>query len=96
MSAIAYLVAYAAIAGAAISWFVAIFFYLKTQSELGAEQSHLRWMTLVAWPFAVGRLSGAARDSANKVNKAMVAFFICLFVAFGAWGATLLFVVTGR
>ncbi len=96
MAAFAFLVAYVAIAGAAICWFVAVFYYVKTHAELGPEQAHLRLMTLVAWPFAVGRLGGAARESANKVNKAMVGFFLCLFVAFGAWGATFLFAVTGR
>jgi hypothetical protein len=96
MAAIAFLVAYVAIAAAVISWCAAVFFYLKTQALLGPEQAHLRFMTLVAWPFAVGRLSGAARESANNVNKALVAFFLCLFVAGGAWGATFLFAVTGR
>ncbi len=96
MAAIAFLVAYVAVAGAMISWCVAMFYYLKTQAVLGPEQSHLRMMTLVAWPFAVGRLSGAAREAAGKVNKALVAFFVCLFVAMGAWGATFIFAVAGR
>ena len=94
--AIAFLVAYVAIAAAVICWFAAMYYYVRTHAELGPEQAHLRLMTLVAWPFAVGRLSGAARESANNVNKALVAFFLCLFVAGGAWGATFLFAVTGR
>jgi hypothetical protein len=96
MAAIAFLIAYVAIAGAVISWCAGVFYYWKTQTELGPEQGHLRLLTLVAWPFAARRLSGAARESANKVNKALVAFFICLFVAFGAWGATFIFAATGR
>lgn len=96
MAAVALLVAYVAIAAAIVSWCVSIYYFWKTQTELGPEQGHLRFMTMVAWPFAVGRLNGAARESANKVNKALVAFFLCLFVAMGAWGATFIFAATGR
>ena len=88
MAAIAFLVAYVAVAGAFVCWFAGVYYFWKTQTALGPEQGHLRMMTFVAWPLAVGRLSGAARESANKVNKALVAFFLCLFVAMGAFGAT--------
>ena len=39
---------------------------------------------IVAWPFAVGRLQGDAAANATNVNKALVAFFACLLVAFSA------------
>ena len=35
------------------------------------------WLAVVAWPFAVGRLQGAAAEHAAKVNKALVAFIAC-------------------
>ena len=96
MAAISFLVTYVAIAAAIVSWIVALYYFWKAQMQLGPEQGHLRFMTFVAWPFAVSRLVGAARDSASKVNKAIVAFFLSLFVAMGAWGATFIFAATGR
>lgn len=88
MAAVAFLIAYVAIAGAAVSWLVAVFYFWKTQAALAPDQADLRWLTLVAWPFAVGRLRGTARASAANANKAIAAFFICLFVAGAAWGST--------
>ena len=41
-------------------------------------------MTIVAWPFALGRLEGAAAGHAAKVNKALVAFLACMMVAAAA------------
>ncbi len=96
MAAISFLLTYVAIAAAVVSWIASIYYFWKMQMQLGAEQSHLRFMTFVAWPFAFGRLAGAARESASKVNKAIVAFFLSLFVAIGAWGATFIFAATGR
>jgi hypothetical protein len=42
------------------------------------------WLAIVAWPFALGRLKGAAAAHASKVNKALVAFLACLMVAVAA------------
>ena len=42
------------------------------------------WLVVVAWPFALGRLKGAAAAPAAKVNKALVAFLACLMVAVAA------------
>jgi hypothetical protein len=42
------------------------------------------WLAIVAWPFALGRLKGAAAAHAAKVNKALVAFLACLMLAVAA------------
>ena len=50
-------------------------------SERG--QPRLAWLAVVAWPFATGRIKGAAAARAAQVNKALVAFLACLMVAAG-------------
>lgn len=87
MVVLAFIAGYIAAAGALVSWAFALFYYFKTHTLIGPEHGNVRWLAIVAWPFAAGRLSGAARASADKVNAAMIAFFLCLFVAAGAFGA---------
>lgn len=79
------LAAYAAIIGIVLSWTAAFVFYLKTHGSLGAEQSHLRGRLFFNWLFVNGKLTGEARDNARKVNLAMVAFFVCIVLAGGAF-----------
>ena len=74
---------------AAVSWVCGAVYYLRTlRSMSGAEANRLRWLALVAWPFVLKRLSGAAADHASKVNKALVAFFACLMVAIAAFSVS--------
>ena len=40
--------------------------------------------SLSAWPFATGRIKGAAAARAAQVNNALVAFLACLMVALAA------------
>ena len=78
--AIAVLVA--ALAGAVASWVVGAVFYFRCLASLeGANRASLRWRAMVAWPFTLGRLNGAAAEHAAVVNKAVVAFFVCFTVA---------------
>jgi hypothetical protein len=81
----AYIVAGLAVAGAIASWIVGAVYYVRTLraiSQTGPRGLLLR--AIVAWPFTLGRLRGEAAATAATVNKALVAFFICLMVAFSA------------
>lgn len=71
-----------ALAGAVASWVVGAIYYVRCLSSLGGEHdAWLRWRAMVAWPFTTGRLKGAAAEHAAVVNKAIVAFFVCLTIA---------------
>lgn len=94
MAALSFIVGYLAIGGAFVSWCAAVYFFLKTHAHI--ETAETRWMALAAWPFAFGRLSGAARGNAVLVNKALAVFFLCLFVAIGAFGASFVFAAAGN
>ena len=70
------------IAGAVASWVVAAVYALRTLAAIdGHNRGGLRWLAVVAWPFAVGRFKGAANVHAAIVNKAIVAFIVCLTLA---------------
>jgi hypothetical protein len=86
MALFASIVAYLAFAGAVASWVIGAWFYARTLRVLAAEgqQAPLAWLAIVAWPFALGRLKGAAAVHAAKVNKALVAFLACLMLAVAA------------
>ena len=86
MALFASIVAYLAFMGAIASWIVGAWFYARTLRALAAEhgQTRLAWLAIVAWPFALGRLKGAAAAHAAKVNKALVAFLACLMLALAA------------
>ena len=51
------------------------------------DDTRLRWLAVVAWPFATSRIQGAAAEHAARVNKALVAFIACLMIAAAAWSA---------
>jgi hypothetical protein len=68
-----------AAAGAAVSWVVAFIYFLRTLAAIGPEDRSLRWRAMVAWPFAVRQLKGTAAGHAAVVNKAIVAFVLCVF-----------------
>jgi len=84
---VAYAVLYLAIAGALASWIVGAVYWVRTLAALGREDRATRWLALVAWPFAIGRLEGAAAESAAVVNKALVAFIACVMVIVAATAA---------
>jgi hypothetical protein len=71
-----------ALAGAAASWVVAAVHYARALAATeDSQRNRLRWLAVAAWPFAVRRLQGSASAHAAVVNKAIVAFFVCLMVA---------------
>ena len=86
MALFAAIVASLAFIGAIASWIVGAWFYARTLRALGADrgQTGFAWLAIVAWPFALGRLKGAAAVHAAKVNKALVAFLACLMLAVAA------------
>jgi hypothetical protein len=86
MDQLAYGLAVVAVAGAAVSWVIGAWYYVQTLRALSA-QPHERGLILraiVAWPFVLGRLKGAAAEHSARVNKSLVAFFACLTVAVAA------------
>ena len=85
MATAAYIVAGLAGAGAIACWIVGAVFYVTTLRAISqTPERGLMLRAIVAWPFAVGRLQGEAAANAANVNKALVAFFACLIVAFSA------------
>jgi hypothetical protein len=84
MAVFAFIVAGLAFLGALASWIAGAWFYLRTLRALAGEPSGFTWLAVVAWPFATGRLKGAASAQAANVNKALVAFIACLMVGFAA------------
>jgi hypothetical protein len=85
MRTVGFIIAYSAIIGIALSWVAAFIFYLRVHGSLSPEQQHLRGQLFFNWLFANGKLTGEARDNARKVNLAMLVFFVCIFVAGGAF-----------
>jgi len=84
---IAYAVMYLAIVGAAVSWIVGATYFIRTLAAIGTEQRAARWLAILVWPFAVGRLKGAAAGYAAVVNKALVAFMVCIIALVAATAA---------
>jgi hypothetical protein len=84
MALFASIVASLAFIGAIASWIVGAWFYARTLRTLEHTPTRLAWIAIVAWPFARGRLEGAAVEQAAKVNKALVAFLACLTLAVAA------------
>jgi hypothetical protein len=80
---LATLLAFAAFAGAIVSWIVGAVYFGRCLHML-AREGQRPWLAVVAWPFALKRLQGAAAEPAARTNKALVAFFACLLVAAAA------------
>jgi hypothetical protein len=83
MATAATVVVVLALIGAVVSWIAGAIFYARTLSTLAKEgaPTKLRWLAVFGWLFAVGRMQGAAAEHAAKVNKAIVAFMVCVMVA---------------
>jgi hypothetical protein len=86
MVSLAWTVAVLALAGALTSWIMGAWFFAQTLRLLAADRERPgpAWLAIVGWPFALGRLKGAAAAHAAKINKSLVAFFACLMVAIAA------------
>jgi hypothetical protein len=86
MAQLAYIVAYLALAGAAVCWIVGATYYVRTLRAISADPQRrgLMLRALFAWPLALGKMRGAAAEHSTTVNKAMVAFLACLIVAVSA------------
>jgi hypothetical protein len=84
MSLAATIVAVLAVAGAFASWAAGAVFYLRTLRSIPAGDSRSSLLAIVAWPFVTGRLKGAAAENTARVNKALVALFVCLMIATAA------------
>lgn len=86
MALVAYIVAGLAVIGAVVSWVVGAVSYIRTLRAISAtvQSSGLLLRAIIAWPFAVGSLRGEPAAHAAIVNKALVAFFVCLTVSVSA------------
>jgi hypothetical protein len=67
-----------------VSWIVGAVYFVRTLAALGREGRATRWLAIFAWPFAIGRLKGAAAEYAVVVNKALVAFIACIMALVAA------------
>jgi hypothetical protein len=70
---------YLAFAGAIASWIAGATFSARAGSG---------WLSVIVWPFAVGRIRAAGGEPAAQVNKALVAFIACMLVGFAAFSAS--------
>jgi hypothetical protein len=86
MAQAAYIVAGLAIAGAVASWIAGAVFYVRTLQAISQDpqQKGLMARAMFNWMFTARRLQGAAGAHAATVNKALVAFLVCLIVAVAA------------
>jgi hypothetical protein len=86
MQQAAYILVVIALAGAAASWFAGAWFYVQTLRAISADPAQKGMMlgAVFNWMFVARRLRGAASAEAGKVNKAIVAFLVCLIVAVAA------------
>ena len=84
MSEFAAIVAILALAGAVASWIAGAWFYAAIVRDLADRPGGPNWLAVAAWPFALGRLRGAAPPRTAQVHKALIAIFACLAVAAAA------------
>ncbi|MEA2927805.1 MAG: hypothetical protein QOG38_233 [Hyphomicrobiales bacterium] len=87
MQSVSTILVYLALAGAFASWIAGAVFYARTLRALG-DDTRLKWLAVVAWPFAISRLKGAAAEPAANLNKARVAFIACLMIGAAAFSAS--------
>jgi hypothetical protein len=83
MQAVAHVIAVLAIAGAVVSWGVGAWFYVQTLRAISdvTDGRGLMLRAIFSWMFVAGRLRGEAVEHSTRVNKAIVAFLVCLTVA---------------
>ena len=85
MANTAALITWIALAGALASFVAGAVFSARTLKR--GDDMRWRWLAIMAWPFAMARLKGAAGAQAARLNKTLVAFMACLTVAAAAWSA---------
>jgi hypothetical protein len=88
MASVATFLVFLALAGALASWIAGAVFYAHTLSANDNGESARRWLAVVAWPLALGRVRKAGGHDAARVNKALVAFIACMLVAAAAVSAS--------
>ena len=84
MSSLASILVGLALAGAFASWIIGAVYYARTLRSISAD-SQMLWLAVIAWPFAVARIKGAAATEAARVNKALVSFMACVVIAVAAF-----------
>jgi Na+/melibiose symporter-like transporter len=85
MATAAYIVAGLALAGAVVAWIVGAVSYVNTLRAISqSPEPGLMTRAIFAWMFTVSRLRGEAAAHATNVNKALVAFLVCVIVAVAA------------
>src|SRR5262245_36595344 len=91
MDRVAYAVAYLAFAGVVVSWLVGAWFYAETLLAISAAPDRKKLMSraMFNWLFVARYLKGTASVHAAKVNKAIVAFFVCLTIAVAAFSVAI-------
>ena len=79
MPSFATILAYAAFAGAIASWIAGAVYCARTGAGV---------LSIIAWPFALGRIRAAGGEPAAQLNKALVAFIACMLVGVAAFSAS--------
>jgi len=89
MASVATFLVFLALVGALASWIAGAVFYAHTLSanDNGGDGAR-RWLAVVTWPLALGRVRNAGGHNAARVNKALVAFIACLLVGAAAFSAS--------
>ena len=79
MPSFATILAYLAFAGAIASWNAGAVYCARTGAGI---------LSIIAWPFAIGRIRAAGGAPAAQVNKALVAFIACMLVGVAAFSVS--------
>jgi len=79
MESVSTILVYLAAIGAIASWIAGAVFCARA----GAG-----WLSVIAWPLAIGRIRAAGGEPAALVNKALVAFVACMLVGLAAFSAS--------
>ena len=80
MSTVAMVFAVLAFAGAAASWIIGAVLAGRSLAAAGKGNASARVLAFVTWPFAARQMQGADADNAASLNKAIVAFFVCVML----------------
>ena len=82
MATLATILLVAALIGAAASWIFGMVNFAHTLRVLSGQSNRRQmWYALVAWPFASKQMTGEAAIYSTRVNKALVAFIVCVMIA---------------
>lgn len=88
MASVAALITWIALAGALVSFVLGVAWSAQaTRGQATPRQGAPRWLTVLAWPFALKRVKAAAHEHSERLNKALVAMIACLMIAAAAWSA---------